>query len=199
MVGIAHVLFQLPEYDAAAKRFFKSAADAIAIANSPMLQQMPRVPVEDVRTSRINIAPGKVLELEPTGVESEGTFTISRVVDGDFSEIVEAIDRMGREEAQALVGFMVENLRKVTDATGNVVDAGGRPLSHQVILEMFEKIELTFDDEGRPQQSLWVHPDTAKRLAELPPMTPEQQRAWDELMERKREEWRARKRHRRLP
>jgi hypothetical protein len=62
-----------------------------------------------------------------------------------------------------------------------------------------EKIELQFDRDGQPiLPTLVVHPTMAKHLASLPPPTEEQQKAYSDLIERKRGEFNARRRYRKL-
>ncbi len=45
---------------------------------------------------------------------------------------------------------------------------------------------------------LVVHPDTAAKLAKLPPWTPEQQARWDQMIDEKRKVYFAKRRHRQL-
>jgi hypothetical protein len=101
--------------------------------------------------------------------------------------------------AEQLMGYFVETMGKVTEGTGNVVDAGGKPLSFELIYDALDKVELSVDENDElVMPELMMHPDQAQKLQELPPLTPEQQQKLDELKERKREEALARRRRRRL-
>ena len=61
------------------------------------------------------------------------------------------------------------------------------------------RVEIDFDDNGEPlMPSLVTNSAMVKRIQELPPPTPEQDAAWKAMMERKRREWNARRRRRRL-
>jgi len=93
---------------------------------------------------------------------------------------------------------MFERLNAVTDAAGTTVDADGRPLSHELVLELLETMEIDFDTEGNAELALVGNSDMVRRLQALPPMTPEQEAAFDGLMARKRREFEARQRERRL-
>jgi hypothetical protein len=65
---------------------------------------------------------------------------------------------------------------------------------------MFEKIDLQFDQEGRIAQQLHLNPvDYEKWKKGWEEMTPEQHAKLDALIERKRQEFNARRRNRRLP
>jgi len=73
------------------------------------------------------------------------------------------------------------------------------PLALSFSLEGLERIDIMFDREGKPMlPTLVMHPSMAEHVRSLPPITPEQQRAMDDLIERKRTEFNARRRYRKL-
>ncbi len=87
-------------------------------------------------------------------------------------------------------------------AAGTVTSAGGRPFDPMMLIESLEKTDIDFDERGRPLlPTLVSHPDTFKaaapKLAEAE-NSPEFQRRWKELMERKWMEWRDREADRKL-
>jgi hypothetical protein len=87
---------------------------------------------------------------------------------------------------------------EVTDATGNSISAAGQSLSHDLILDAIERVEIDFDDEGNPRMpSLMAHPQTLVPLARIQP-TDEQERRYEQIMTAKKAAHDAKKRHRRL-
>jgi hypothetical protein len=86
----------------------------------------------------------------------------------------------------------------ITNATGNAIDAGGRPLSWDLILDAYDGTEIAFDDDGQPTAELVMNPRTAMLLQTME-KTPEQERRYQEIMQRKKEAWDAQQRPRRLP
>jgi len=192
------VLFRLPEYDRHARSFAFEAVSAMARELSPLLARIPTVPVRHVRASRMTGESGESTSLEPVVLRAEIEMDIRAIVDGDLGQVGAALERIAEQEVQSFGAAFVERMGRVTEASGTSVDAGGRPLSHELLLEMFERIETDFDDEGNPQLALVGPPNLSRRLQELPPMTDEQQRAWDEMMARKRADFEARTRQRRL-
>jgi hypothetical protein len=88
------------------------------------------------------------------------------------------------------------NLDEITEATGNTVAADGRNF-WDVQIEAVEKIQMTFDENGEHNYQTIVHPDQKKKLDENPP-TKEQEITLQKLIEKKREEYYAQKRIRRL-
>jgi hypothetical protein len=57
-------------------------------------------------------------------------------------------------------------------------------------------MDVEFDSDGKPKLTLVISPAMAERISDLPPPTAEQEQAFQQLMERKRKEADARKRHR---
>lgn len=65
------------------------------------------------------------------------------------------------------------------------------------ILQTLEKMEIDFDKDGKAQIGVFVSPETYKQFQSLP-ATPEEVQALNELLERKRAEFYARQRRRKL-
>jgi len=193
------VPFALYEYDAAFSRFFGDTVRSLARARSPLLSEMHFEEVGGTLGSRVRSREGMDVELEPGGVGMEVTADFNAVRAGDFAVLYGEIDKAANQLAEGLVGFLVEGLSKVTEGTGNVVDAGGQKLSFELMYEMLEKVEFSVDEHDElVMPSLLMHPNQAKKLQELEPLTPEQERRMAELKERKRKEALARRRRRRL-
>jgi hypothetical protein len=102
--------------------------------------------------------------------------------------------------SETLAGTTSRTMLKVveerTRAVGNEIDGGGRPLSAELILDAWEKVQIDFDSDGGPQwPTIVVHPTQKDRLiAELSRLDfdLELRRRREALLTRKREEWRAR-------
>ena len=95
-------------------------------------------------------------------------------------KLVEAAEGYAEQLSKMLYG----SLDKITTATGNKLDAGGRPLTFEMLYEMLDKIEWTLDENDELFTPSLAGPDTAK----LPQPTPEQVKMLEEL---KPESWRS--------
>ena len=193
------VPFALYEYDAAFAQFFSATVRTLARVRSPILREMPFVEGPAAVGSRVRDREGMDVVLEPGETNSEVNMDLNAVREGDYEKLYAELDQASESLAEQLVGLLVENLNKVTEGTGNVVDAGGKPLSFDVIYEALEKVEFSIDENDElvmPQ--VLMGPDQYGKVKDLPPLTPQQQRMLDELKERKREEALARRRRRRL-
>jgi len=101
-------------------------------------------------------------------------------------------------QRKSLARHLFKNLSEITDATGRSVNAKGQPLTVDLILDLLEKVEFGFDDDGNPQYPTLVMPPAAiERLKELK-FTPEQEQRRKQIIEEKRARFHASKRTRRL-
>jgi len=95
--------------------------------------------------------------------------------------------------------LMFKMLNVVTGLTGNVVDAKGQPFNADLYLDGIEIVDLEFDENGMPTENQFItdHPLTKKQLENLR-FTPAQLNSYNQIIERKKKEFYAKKRYRRL-
>lgn len=87
---------------------------------------------------------------------------------------------------------------EATESSGNVVSANGKPLSVDLVLEGLEKVEIPFEDgEISPTFQVIAGTDMHAKLTELMG-SDEFRKQWDEIIDRKFAEWRAREADRKL-
>jgi hypothetical protein len=89
-----------------------------------------------------------------------------------------------------------------TEQAGTVMDAGGRQLTAELILELWETLQFSFDKRGRwKKPQLTCHPVQVERarqeFARLE-TEPDLKNRVGDLVERKRREWNARQANRKL-
>lgn len=193
-----HVAFVLPEYVNAAGVGVMEAVSALMPTHEPMLDRLgPPVKTSEVRNSVVRGKEGEV-ELEVIEMGSEFATEHRDVLSGFPDSLYEQIDRAAKANAETLVKAMYENVIKITDATGNKIDAGGEPLSHKLILDMLEGMEIGFHDDGTIATEIHMNPEMGRKFQELPPPTPEEDARYNEIIGRAKEKWLARKRARRI-
>lgn len=193
-------LFDLPEYERAGREFFGEAMEALMQSKSSVFGMIRTEKVDSLPRNRVALASDQVVETAPITMESGFTLSRSATIAGDFDDLLAALDTAAESGLASLMPQFFANLGEICDAAGQTVDAGGRPLDHDLLLEAIEGVEITFDDEGNAQMpTLVVHPEMADKIAALPPPTPEQDQRFAEMMQRKKEEFFARRRTRQLP
>jgi hypothetical protein len=108
------------------------------------------------------------------------------------------------QQQQNLAQLFHEKMNEVTERTGNKVDAGGQPFSPSLFLDLFEKVDIDFDEDGEPDMSsvrIVVHPKLGRLLQQKVPeweADPVFQQRRDEIIARKRIEWSDRESNRKL-
>jgi hypothetical protein len=94
--------------------------------------------------------------------------------------------------------MLYSTLDAITKLTGNVTDAKGKPPSIDMILDMYEKMPIDFDDKDQPLlPSIIADQELIHRL-ENTMMTLEQKERQKKIFDAKRQEYHAKKRYRRL-
>lgn len=155
--------------------------------------------VDSLPRNRVALASDEVVETAPLVMES--TFALSRdaTIAGDLDDLYAALDAAAEGGLSSLMPQFFANLGEICDASGQAIDAGGRPFDYDLLLEALEGIEISFDADGNPKMpTLVMHPETADRLAALPPPSPEQEARLAAMMQRKKEDFDARRRSRQL-
>lgn len=115
-----------------------------------------------------------------------------------LSKFTEAAESVGRK----ISDFSFDRIKEITDKTGNIVNAKGRPFSPDLFLEMLEKIWIDFDENGKPQYpTVVVAPGQVnyyeKAMQEIFEKEDLKKRH-DEIIEAKRKEWHERENNRKL-
>ena len=192
-------LFSLPEYERAFKKFFWQTTHELTRAKSPFLGMIQSVPTPQVTTTATTLASGQQFEIVPIQGASEFTFDWPAAVAGDLGTVLNAMDDAAAQQAAQLVPQILDRIGAMSEAAGQTVDAGGKPISHELMLEILEKIDIDFDDEDKPiMPSIVGPPKMGEAISKLPPQTEEQKAAWDAMLERKRQAFHARRRTRRI-
>jgi hypothetical protein len=187
--------FRLDEYDHAGREFFNDAVEAIARAESPVLSQIGWEKLESVPTSQHTFDSGTVVRAEPTDVEALISFSISESVDGNFDSVDEAIAEAGQAFAAQLTAGIFAHISELCDAAGTASSAD--ELTWDAVLEMYERVEISFDEDGNPSlPSLHAAPETVERLGDPPDDFVER---CNQILIEKRNDWLASRRTRRLP
>jgi hypothetical protein len=188
--------FAANEYLAAERDFAFEAIGEIARRSSPLLSRIATESTESAVLSQITTDDGQTVEIEGVALKSTVELSVEEIVAGRPAPLLSQLSAAGEERAGVLVRYLVDSLARITEATGNTASAEGRSF-FDAMMEMLEKTDLRFDEDGKLEQVLLMHPETAEKLRALQE-TPEQLTALSALLERKRREFDAGKRCRRL-
>jgi hypothetical protein len=188
----------IPEYDAATVALATEVLKSLAWAGSPILEKMQKVPVTELPrdSAPSDVAHGASSSI---GVESVFTESFDAILSGDVDAWVAMLDEQASKATVQIEKQFFEFINRVTDEAGQTVDARGQPLSHDPLNDMLEKIHIDFDQEGKPElPTMVVHPKQFEKLKALGNPTAEQLKRREEIIERKRREFLAGRRVRKL-
>jgi hypothetical protein len=190
------MLFGLDEYASAAHAYMVDAIEHLTSARSPLLARMRSVSTEAVPVSRITDGAGGELELAPMPMVITLRIDIAPVTAGDVGGVYAALDAAAAQQQESMEKMAIASMCAVTDLTGNKLDVAGQPWSWDHLTDAIEK--LPPGDDGEMKVDMILSPNTFARLQQLPPPTPAQVARHEAVLERKRREWQAQKRERRL-
>jgi hypothetical protein len=163
----------------------------------PFFSQIPKIvsshsgPIRNVRIP-------ESLDQKLTPIEIRLELKGEVIKNTQFEDFTMFLVRFADERNSSIARLFFEKMEKVATAVGNTVQAEGKPFSWDYVNIMLEKMYIEFDEEGQPKlPSLVMHPNLYEKVKEIKP-TKEQEKTRAEIIERKRSEYNAQKRTRRL-
>jgi len=192
--------FALPEYALALVKFVHYGVGRLMEAKDQVWAMIPRAePTEAVPTTQNTMPSGEVVQNPPVTLEAKFVLRYYDIRSSSADALAEQMDSAADQNLSVVMPHFFDILRRTSQAAGTASDAGGKPFSFELFLASLEKIDISFDDSGKPElPTLVVGPELAKQIQAMPPITAEQRKLVDELIERKRKEHYARRRDRKL-
>jgi hypothetical protein len=132
-------------------------------------------------------------------VEAKFVLRYEDIRSSSADALAEQMDSAADQNLSVVMPHFFDVLGRTCEVAGTVSHAGGKPFSFEALLAGLEKIQIPFDDKGNLElPTLIVHPEIAKVIRAMPPVTPEQRRLLDDLIDRKRKDHYASRRDRKL-
>ena len=125
---------------------------------------------------------------------------------GNLTAVTETINAAADQGIAELIPQISAYMTKVIGAFGKGVDLQGAPFDHSAVRMIVEVNEIEFNANGDPDLEPWIFTSDglqrvttfAEMIRLLPPRTEAEQRQWNEMIERKRIEFNAKRRRRTL-
>jgi hypothetical protein len=169
---------------------------------SPILSEMRVRPQREGTSSSFEDEGGRVRAVE---YQQRSVSTQHRLVEGrgmTMGKFLETARQPGRELGKLMILDVFQVTKKAVQEVGNVMDAGGRELTFDLLLDGWERIQIDFGPDGKPHLPSIVVGSEA--YAELQRKIPEWEKdprfraRLEEIMRRKREDFCEREACRRL-
>lgn len=195
-----HILFLLPEYDVALKRFIHSTINVLMREKDAVLKMIPTERRENVTTTQNTMPSGEVVEGEPLLTEMRFEINNSDVLEGNVDGFLASIDAAAEDGLKKLMPQIFGRIGALAEAAGTASNAAGQRISHELVLAQYEKMEIDFDERGNPILPTMIgSPEMIDAYKRLGPPSEEIEERFQEMIARKREEFNARRRSRKLP
>lgn len=171
--------------------------------NDPLLGRIHSTTQFEGKETSYQTVDGNIEKQPYEKFKGEWQITPEEVIEQPFDYFINKFKKMGEDATSQMAQYTFKQINKVIDKTGNVVDAGGKKISPDLILESLEKVLIDFDeDTGNAKfPTVYIHPDQAeayKKVIEDAKQDPEFKKKFDEMVERKRKEWHDREAVRKL-
>jgi hypothetical protein len=192
--------FALPEYERAQFEFLNLAVKGLMKTKSSVFAQIREAePVENLPVTQNTMPSGETVESEPLMIKTKVEIRLDDIRSRNLDALGERVDAIAEERIALVMKHFYEMFTRTCQAAGTATEVLGSPLTFESYFQGFSKIELRFDKDGQPMMpQMVVSPEMAKAMTALPPWTDAQQKIWDDMIERKRQEFFANRRHRKL-
>lgn len=134
-------------------------------------------------------------------LENEFSIKYDEVPQLTLIDIFNKLDPVAQEMASAMANQLYGTVTEATHRTGNVVQGKGK-ITPDAILEVLDKIEIVFNENGQPQMpQIHYHPDATETLSEALIRLEnevEYREKLEEIISEKRRLWRVREASRKL-
>lgn len=191
-------LFELPEYDHAFAEFYHTAVCELMRQKDPLLSEIRADFAENIPTVQNTMPSGEVVENKPFEIPMPFAMRFDDAISGRTEAVIEPINDAAENGLKTLMPQIFEQLSRISTAAGTTTDAKGQPLTTALILQSLEDMEMDFDKNGKPIIGMFVGPETYEQMRNLLPLTLEEKQAFDDLFRRKKQEFDARQRRRKL-
>lgn len=119
-----------------------------------------------------------------------------------FAPVLAALNDLREQMTSAIEKEMISRISEACDEVGNTVHSRGQPFTIELFLDLLERLEFQFDQNGQWQKpSLVIHPNQSQEFRvqfERLENEPDLQQRVTEIIDRKRDEWHDRETHRKL-
>jgi hypothetical protein len=178
--------------------FFRRRVDQHAIA----VKQMPKMRMFEGKGTIVKRASG---EDDPTAfMRAETIFELQLddIPKMSVNDVLNKLDNAAQDMAGKMETGLFKSLSEDLGKRERTVDHKGQPLSGKVILETLRNLFIPFDHTGNPQMpSIFMGPnlkESMERALKEIDENPLLKKEYDEIIQLKREEWRAEEASRKL-
>jgi len=131
------------------------------------------------------------------GIQVPVTVDVSEIPDLVGQKLVAKIDAVAEVLARKRMEMFYRKMEEVTQEVGNAIDMKGAPLTQDAFFTMLEKVDMEFGPDNLPTIVWHTSPALAEVIGKWD-HDPAFKNKYEELLNRKRNDWRDRESNRKL-
>ena len=170
--------------------------------NDLVLSQIGRKRVHEGNIHTSSSMDGYTESSEYKYISSGFSISTDEIIEKGVDAFISQIDKISEELIKQQLQLLFKKMDEITERTGNIVNAKGKNISPEVILEALDKVQFDFDEFGNPlYPSLVLHPNDMEKIKDEIPkwdIDPIWKKCLELLVEKKRREYHDRESHRKL-
>jgi hypothetical protein len=163
---------------------------------APLSAQIPHITLNEGEKVVWVYPDGERRELELESHQFKWTIDRQQIASGEADVVPKAVESLGHEMAREMETSLLKVMESASSRAGSMFSGQTKEELEKEIFAALEAMDVTFDEDGKPNVFFTASPDAARRMAAL--NTPEGQERFDAAMEIKRREWLRRESYRRL-
>jgi len=166
---------------------------------SSAFRESPRTCIFEGNRGSFRFEDGDKLESPYKDISAEMSITEQEIIEKGFDAWLERLSAVADQMQRQWVQVLLEEADRVTRKTGNVVRGKNASVSPEDYLEMFEKIEIRFDNRGNPEiPELMGNPANLAKFQKDWDANPEFEEKRKAILKTKKGEWDDRESRRKL-
>jgi hypothetical protein len=186
------------KFQAALSRYVRERAKVHGV----LVPSLSRSRIFEGRTNTIIRSSGQAESTSMMQAGAELQIPLDEIPTLGLEDLLRELDTMAKSLAGQQENHLITTLEETTEKAGQVIDGKGQPLSPDLLFRVLEALQIEFNADGTPElPTLVVHPDqlgAARSISAEFNANRDLARRFEEIIAKKREEWRAREADRHL-
>jgi putative lipoic acid-binding regulatory protein len=144
-------------------KIFKNSVNS----ESRILENMQKTMQHEGTSGTYSSVEGTIRNKDYQQMKVEFEILYSELPNLEIVDAIRIVQEKGKEMGEQLGKYTFSTVEQVTNETGNVVDAKGKPFSLGMMFELLEKMEIPFDMNDNPHMpTVVIHPNQMDRIRE---------------------------------
>lgn len=162
---------------------------------SPILREIKSHVIHEGDTNTIERSATDSEQTTMLAASAETKMSFAEIETIDANYILAKANELAAQFEDYLSKHLFKTMNEVTTKTGQTINAAGKPLTNELIMEMFSKMQMDFEKSPNGDVTIVTAPGMLPAFEKLEREhmeNPAVQKLWDDMMEKKRDEFRER-------